>query len=62
LPPDADIYTSASQARYDAGTLEILGSYFSGTPIRGVYLILDGEALAGTGTRSYKLTSFIASF
>jgi formate dehydrogenase len=46
----------AAQARYAAGTLEILESYFAGMPIRDEYLIVDGGVLAGTGARSYKLT------
>jgi formate dehydrogenase len=46
----------SAQARYAAGTLEILESYFGGTPIREEYLIVNGGLLAGTGARSYKLT------
>jgi formate dehydrogenase len=46
----------SAQARYAAGTLEILESYFAGTPIRDEYLIVDGGVLAGTGAKSYKLT------
>ena len=46
----------SAQARYAAGTLEILQSYFDGTHIRGEYLIVEGGALAGTGAKSYKLT------
>jgi len=46
----------SAQARYAAGTLEILESYFDGTPIREEYLIVDGGVLAGAGARSYKLT------
>jgi formate dehydrogenase len=46
----------SAQARYAAGTLEILESYFAGTPIREEYLIVDGGVLAGTGARSYRLT------
>lgn len=46
----------SGQARYAAGTLEILQSYFGGTPIREEYLIVDGGRLAGTGAKSYKLT------
>ncbi|KVS36344.1 formate dehydrogenase [Burkholderia vietnamiensis] len=46
----------SAQARYAAGTLEILESYFSGTPIRNEYLIVDSGVLAGTGAKSYKLT------
>ena len=43
----------SAQARYAAGTREILESYFAATPIRDEYLIVDGGALAGTGARSY---------
>jgi formate dehydrogenase len=46
----------SAQARYAAGTLEILESYFGGTRIRDEYLIVDGGKLAGTGAKSYKLT------
>lgn len=46
----------SAQARYAAGTLEILQDYFQGKPIREDYLIVEGRALAGTGARSYKLT------
>ncbi len=46
----------SAQARYAAGTLEILESYFDGSPIREEYLIVDGGTLAGTGAKSYKLT------
>jgi formate dehydrogenase len=46
----------SAQARYAAGTLEILQSFFDATPIREEYLIVDGGALAGTGARSYQLT------
>lgn len=43
----------SAQARYAAGTREILESYFAGTPIRDEYLIVEGGALAGTGAHSY---------
>ena len=43
----------SAQARYAAGTREILESYFGGTPIRDEYLIVDGGKLAGTGAHSY---------
>lgn len=46
----------SAQARYAAGTLEILESFFGGTPIRDEYLIVDSGMLAGTGATSYKLT------
>jgi formate dehydrogenase len=47
----------SAQARYAAGTREILESYFAGKPIRDEYLIVDGGALAGTGARSYTATA-----
>ena len=43
----------SAQARYAAGTREILECYFDGRPIRDEYLIVDGGKLAGTGARSY---------
>ncbi|MCB8877928.1 NAD-dependent formate dehydrogenase [Acidisoma silvae] len=46
----------SAQTRYAAGTLEILESYFDGTPIREEYLIVKAGSLAGTGASSYKLT------
>ncbi|PXV53319.1 formate dehydrogenase [Dyella jiangningensis] len=46
----------SAQARYAAGTLEILECFFEKKPIRPEYLIVDGGNLAGTGAASYKLT------
>jgi formate dehydrogenase len=43
----------SAQARYAAGTREILEAYFTGKPIRDEYLIVDGGQLAGTGAHSY---------
>jgi formate dehydrogenase len=43
----------SAQARYAAGTREILECYFAGTPIRTEYLIVDKGALAGAGAHSY---------
>ena len=43
----------SAQARYAAGTREILESHFAGRPIRDEYLIVQGGALAGTGAHSY---------
>ncbi len=43
----------SAQARYAAGTREILECYFSGRPIRDEYLIVSGGALAGAGAHSY---------
>jgi formate dehydrogenase len=43
----------SAQARYAAGTREILESWLAGTPIREEYLIVDGGGLAGAGAHSY---------
>ncbi|MFD5746251.1 NAD-dependent formate dehydrogenase [Streptomyces sp. NPDC127033] len=46
----------SAQARYAAGTREILESWFAGTPLRDEYLIVDQGALAGAGAHSYSVT------
>jgi formate dehydrogenase len=43
----------SAQARYAAGTREILESWLAGTPIREEYLIVDNGHLAGAGAHSY---------
>ncbi len=43
----------SAQARYAAGTREILENYFAGRPQRTEYLIVEGGALAGAGAHSY---------
>lgn len=43
-----------AQARYAAGTREILESFFAGRAIRPEYLIVEGGAYAGTGAHSYQ--------
>jgi formate dehydrogenase len=43
----------SAQARYAAGTREILECFFDGRPIREEYLIVQGGRLAGTGAHSY---------
>jgi formate dehydrogenase len=45
----------SAQARYAAGTREILESYFDSKPIRTEYLIVDGGKLAGAGAHSYSV-------
>jgi len=45
----------SAQARYAAGTREILECWFEERPIRDEYLIVQGGGLAGTGAHSYKL-------
>ncbi|MGH3480209.1 MAG: NAD-dependent formate dehydrogenase [Pseudonocardiaceae bacterium] len=43
----------SAQARYAAGTREILECYYQGRAIRDEYLIVDGGKLAGAGAHSY---------
>jgi len=43
----------SAQARYAAGTREILECFFEGRPIREEYLIVQGGRLAGAGAHSY---------
>ncbi|WP_434113301.1 NAD-dependent formate dehydrogenase [Paraburkholderia caffeinilytica] len=43
----------SAQARYAAGTREILECFFEGRPIRNEYLIVQGGKLAGVGAHSY---------
>ncbi|RJL20606.1 NAD-dependent formate dehydrogenase [Paracoccus siganidrum] len=43
----------SAQARYAAGTREILECHFEGRPIRDEYLIVQGGNLAGVGAHSY---------
>jgi len=54
MTPHASGTTLSAQARYAAGTREILESFFAGTPIRPEYLIVEGGKLAGTGATSYQ--------
>lgn len=53
MTPHISGSTLSAQARYAAGTREILENYFAGKPIRDEYLIVDAGALAGVGARSY---------
>ncbi|MEE7490590.1 formate dehydrogenase [Methylobacterium sp. UNC378MF] len=46
----------SAQARYAAGTREILECYFESRPIRDEYLIVQGGKLAGVGARSYSVS------
>ena len=43
----------SAQARYAAGTREILECWFEGRPIREEYIIVESGQLAGTGAQSY---------
>ena len=56
MTPHVSGTSLSAQARYAAGTLEILQNFFEKRPIRSEYLIVDGGNLAGTGAASYKLT------
>jgi len=53
MTPHISGSTLSAQARYAAGTREILECHFAGEPIRDEYLIVDGGKLAGAGARSY---------
>ena len=53
MTPHTSGTSLSAQARYAAGTREILESYISGRPIRNEYLIVEGGKLAGTGQHSY---------
>jgi formate dehydrogenase len=44
----------SAQARYAAGTREILECWFENRPIREEYLIVQGGRLAGAGAHAYK--------
>ncbi len=45
----------SAQARYAAGTREILECWFEQGPIRNEYLIVDGGKLGGVGAHSYSV-------
>jgi formate dehydrogenase len=45
----------SGQARYAAGTREILECWLEGRPIRNEYLIVSGGSLAGVGAHSYSV-------
>lgn len=53
MTPHTSGTSLSAQARYAAGTREILECWFEGRPIRDEYLIVDGGKLAGTGAHSY---------
>ncbi len=53
MTPHTSGTTLSAQARYAAGTREILECWFDGRPIREEYLIVDGGKLAGAGAHSY---------
>src|SRR5580692_1613100 len=53
MTPHVSGATLSAQARYAAGTREILECFFENRPIRQEYLIVEGGRLAGTGAHSY---------
>jgi formate dehydrogenase len=53
MTPHTSGTTLSAQARYAAGTREILECWLAGRPIRDEYLIVDGGKLAGAGAHSY---------
>jgi formate dehydrogenase len=53
MTPHVSGSSLSAQARYAAGTREILENYFAGRPQREEYLIVDAGALAGAGAHSY---------
>lgn len=53
MTPHISGTTLSAQARYAAGTREILACFLAGRPIRDEYLIVEGHGFAGTGARSY---------
>jgi formate dehydrogenase len=53
MTPHVSGTSLSAQARYAAGTREILESFLASRAIREEYLIVAGGALAGTGAKSY---------
>jgi len=53
MTPHVSGTSLSAQARYAAGTREILECWFEDRPIRDEYLIVDGGKLAGVGAHSY---------
>ena len=53
MTPHTSGTSLSAQARYAAGTREILECWFENRPIRERYLIVDGGKLAGAGAHAY---------
>jgi formate dehydrogenase len=53
MTPHTSGTSLSAQARYAAGTREILECFFDDVPIRAQYLIVQNGELAGTGAHSY---------
>jgi formate dehydrogenase len=54
MTPHVSGTTLSAQARYAAGTREILEDFFAGKPIRKEHLIVQGGKLAGARVRPYR--------
>src|SRR6266480_4369672 len=54
MTPHVSGSSLSAQARYAAGTREVLECWFENQPIREEYLIVQGGQLAGAGAHSYK--------
>ena len=55
MTPHTSGTSLSAQARYAAGTREILECWFEGRPIREEYLIVDRGRLAGAGAHSHSV-------
>jgi formate dehydrogenase len=55
MTPHTSGTSLSAQARYAAGTREILECWFEGRPIREEYLIVHRGRLAGAGAHSYSV-------
>jgi formate dehydrogenase len=55
MTPHTSGTSLSAQARYAAGTREILECWFDGRPIREEYLIVEGGKLVGSGAHSYSV-------
>jgi formate dehydrogenase len=55
MTPHTSGTSLSAQARYAAGTREILECWFESKPIREEYLIVQGGALAGAGAHAYSV-------
>ena len=55
MTPHTSGTSLSAQARYAAGTREILECWFEGRPIREEYLIVDHGKLAGAGAHAYSV-------
>ena len=56
MTPHTSGTSLSAQARYAAGTREILEDFFAERPLRDEYTIVDGGKLAGTGAASYSVS------